>query len=114
MTAANIYTIKTYSPDRLVGFSPIPAMSMVSYAIGKRFLSMIAGIGFELFRIHHCACEVENYQKKISHDVKVKQQVSNKEEAGIVSSDGYNARGHDQCEIGRRQIGEVLQKCGAE
>src|SRR5699024_7442199 len=36
-------TIKKYGPDRIVGFSPIPAMSMVSYAAGTRFLSLIGG-----------------------------------------------------------------------
>ncbi|EKO3989587.1 nitrate reductase subunit alpha, partial [Vibrio fluvialis] len=29
--------------DRVVGFSPIPAMSMVSYAAGARYLSLIGG-----------------------------------------------------------------------
>ena len=43
IAAANIYTIKTYGPDRLAGFSPIPAMSMVSYAAGTRYLSLIGG-----------------------------------------------------------------------
>src|SRR5690606_11003595 len=28
IAAANVYTIKTHGPDRVVGFSPIPAMSM--------------------------------------------------------------------------------------
>ena len=41
--AANVYTIKTYGPDRVAGFSPIPAMSMVSYAAGTRYLSLIGG-----------------------------------------------------------------------
>ena len=41
--AANVYTIKTYGPDRVVGFSPIPAMSMISYAAGTRYLSLIGG-----------------------------------------------------------------------
>ena len=41
--AANVYTVKTYGPDRVVGFSPIPAMSMVSYAAGTRYLSLIGG-----------------------------------------------------------------------
>jgi nitrate reductase alpha subunit len=27
IAAANLYTVKKYGPDRLVGFSPIPAMS---------------------------------------------------------------------------------------
>ena len=43
VAAANAYTIKTYGPDRVVGFSPIPAMSMVSYAAGSRYLSLIGG-----------------------------------------------------------------------
>ncbi len=43
IAAANIYTIKTYGPDRIFGFSPIPAMSMVSYASGARYLSLIGG-----------------------------------------------------------------------
>src|SRR5579872_3272359 len=43
IAAANIHTIKTYGPDRVVGFSPIPAMSMVSYASGARYLSLIGG-----------------------------------------------------------------------
>ncbi len=43
IAAANIYTIKKYGPDRIVGFSPIPAMSMVSYAAGSRYLSLIGG-----------------------------------------------------------------------
>lgn len=34
IAAANISTIKRYGPDRIAGFTPIPAMSMVSYASG--------------------------------------------------------------------------------
>ena len=30
VAAANVYTIKKHGPDRIIGFSPIPAMSMVS------------------------------------------------------------------------------------
>ena len=41
--AANAYTAKTYGPDRVIGFSPIPAMSMVSYAAGSRYLSLLGG-----------------------------------------------------------------------
>ena len=44
IVAANIYTIKQYGPDRIIGFSPIPAMSMVSYAAGSRYLSLIGGV----------------------------------------------------------------------
>lgn len=43
IAAANIYTIKTYGPDRLAGFTPIPAFSMVSYASGTRYLSLLGG-----------------------------------------------------------------------
>src|SRR5262249_45954660 len=44
VAAANIYTIKQHGPDRIIGFSPIPAMSMVSYAAGSRYLSLIGGV----------------------------------------------------------------------
>ncbi len=44
IAAANAYTIKRWGPDRVVGFSPIPAMSMVSYAAGSRYLSLIGGV----------------------------------------------------------------------
>jgi len=44
IAAANIHTIKHHGPDRVVGFSPIPAMSMVSYAAGSRYLSLIGGV----------------------------------------------------------------------
>jgi len=44
IAAANVHTIKEYGPDRVVGFSPIPAMSMVSYAAGSRYLSLIGGV----------------------------------------------------------------------
>jgi len=44
VAAAHVYTIKRYGPDRVVGFSPIPAMSQVSYSAGTRFLSLIGGV----------------------------------------------------------------------
>jgi len=43
IAAANSWTVKHYGPDRIAGFSPIPAMSMVSYAAGTRYLSLIGG-----------------------------------------------------------------------
>ncbi len=43
IAAANAYTIREYGPDRIAGFSPIPAMSMISYAAGSRYLSLIGG-----------------------------------------------------------------------
>ncbi len=49
MAAANIYTAKKYGPDRVVGFSPIPAMSMLSYAAGGRFLQLFGGINLSFY-----------------------------------------------------------------
>ncbi|MGA4507488.1 nitrate reductase subunit alpha [Propionibacteriaceae bacterium G1746] len=43
VAAAQVYTIKRWGPDRIAGFSPIPAMSMVSHASGARFTSLIGG-----------------------------------------------------------------------
>ncbi|MCH8613980.1 nitrate reductase subunit alpha [Arsenicicoccus dermatophilus] len=43
VAAAQVYTIKRWGPDRIAGFSPIPAMSMVSYASGARFTELIGG-----------------------------------------------------------------------
>ena len=42
--AAHVNTIKAYGPDRCAGFSPIPAMSMVSHAVGTRFIQLIGGV----------------------------------------------------------------------
>ncbi len=44
IAAANAYTIRNHGPDRVAGFSPIPAMSMVSYASGARYLSLLGGV----------------------------------------------------------------------
>ncbi len=43
IAAAYVHTIKKWGPDRVAGFSPIPAMSMVSHASGARFTSMVGG-----------------------------------------------------------------------
>ncbi|HEX4801066.1 MAG TPA: nitrate reductase subunit alpha [Sphingomicrobium sp.] len=49
IAAANVYTAKAYGPDRVAGFSPIPAMSMVSYAAGARYLSLIGGVPLSFY-----------------------------------------------------------------
>ena len=49
IAAANAYTIKNFGPDRVFGFSPIPAMSMVSYAAGTRYLSLIGGVPLSFY-----------------------------------------------------------------
>ncbi|MCL2471757.1 MAG: nitrate reductase subunit alpha, partial [Propionibacteriaceae bacterium] len=41
--AAHVYTTKTFGPDRCAGFTPIPAMSMVSFCAGTRFFALMGG-----------------------------------------------------------------------
>ena len=49
MAAANVSTIKEHGPDRIAGFSPIPAMSMISYAAGARMLQLMGGIALSFY-----------------------------------------------------------------
>ncbi|MFN8010906.1 MAG: nitrate reductase subunit alpha [Holophagaceae bacterium] len=49
IAAANIHTVKTHGPDRVVGFSPIPAMSMLSYAAGSRYLQLLGGVNLSFY-----------------------------------------------------------------
>src|SRR5574340_1219848 len=50
ITAASVVrTIKKHGPDRIMGFSPIPAMSQVSYASGARFLSLLGGVNLSFY-----------------------------------------------------------------
>jgi nitrate reductase alpha subunit len=44
IAASTIYTAKKFGPDRVIGFTPIPAMSMISYAAGTRFLQLFGGV----------------------------------------------------------------------
>ncbi|HEX5090182.1 MAG TPA: nitrate reductase subunit alpha [Nocardioides sp.] len=44
VAAAHVHTIKTHGPDRCTGFSPIPAMSIVSHCVGTRFIQLIGGV----------------------------------------------------------------------
>jgi len=44
VAASQVHTIRRYGPDRVVAFSPIPAMSMASYAAGTRYHSLIGGV----------------------------------------------------------------------
>lgn len=43
IAAQLLYTIKKYGPDRIAGFTPIPAMSMIGYAAGARFINLLGG-----------------------------------------------------------------------
>ncbi len=49
MAASNVNTVKKHGPDRIAGFSPIPAMSMVSYASGSRYLQLLGGLGLSFY-----------------------------------------------------------------
>ncbi|MEZ0291791.1 MAG: nitrate reductase subunit alpha [Solirubrobacteraceae bacterium] len=43
IAAATVHAIREHGPDRVAGFTPIPAMSPVSFAAGSRFISLIGG-----------------------------------------------------------------------
>ena len=49
IAASTLYTAKKHGPDRVVGFSPIPAMSMISYAAGSRFLQLFGGVAMSFY-----------------------------------------------------------------
>lgn len=49
ISVANLYTAKKYGPDRVFGFSPIPAMSMISYAAGARYLQLFGGVNLSFY-----------------------------------------------------------------
>jgi nitrate reductase / nitrite oxidoreductase, alpha subunit len=48
-SAANVHTARKYGPDRVAGFSPIPAMSMLSHAAGCRFLQLFGGVNLSFY-----------------------------------------------------------------
>ncbi|MDP7258051.1 MAG: molybdopterin-dependent oxidoreductase, partial [Acidimicrobiales bacterium] len=49
IAAACLFTAKEYGPDRVFGFSPIPAMSYLSYAAGSRFLQLFGGVNMSFY-----------------------------------------------------------------
>jgi nitrate reductase alpha subunit len=49
IAASCIHTIQKHGPDRIAGFSPIPAMSMISYAGGSRFMQLMGGISLSFY-----------------------------------------------------------------
>jgi nitrate reductase alpha subunit len=49
IAASVISTIKRHGSDRIVGFSPIPAMSFLSYASGSRFLQLLGGVNLSFY-----------------------------------------------------------------
>ena len=49
IAAACLYTARKWGPDRVAGFSPIPAMSYLSYAAGSRFLQLFGGFNMSFY-----------------------------------------------------------------
>lgn len=49
IAASSLYTAKTYGTDRVIGFSPIPAMSYLSYGAGSRFLQLFGGVNLSFY-----------------------------------------------------------------
>ena len=49
IAASTMYTIKKYGPDRIIGFSPIPAMSMLSYAGGSRYMQLLGAVSMSFY-----------------------------------------------------------------
>ncbi|MCF8339020.1 MAG: nitrate reductase subunit alpha [Bacteroidales bacterium] len=62
IAASNIYTARKYGPDRVIGFSPIPAMSMLSYAAGSRFLQLFGGVNLSFYDWY---CDLPNASPEV-------------------------------------------------
>ncbi|MBV6507162.1 MAG: Nitrate reductase alpha subunit [Acidimicrobiales bacterium] len=43
IAAAHVHTIKEHGPDRVAAFTPLPAMSPVSYTSGSRYMALTGG-----------------------------------------------------------------------
>lgn len=62
IAASLVHTIKQHGPDRIIGFSPIPAMSQISYAAGSRFLSLLGGVVMSFYDWY---CDLPNASPEI-------------------------------------------------
>ncbi len=49
IAAASLYTARKWGPDRIFGFSPIPAFSFLSFAGGSRFLQLLGGVHLSFY-----------------------------------------------------------------
>lgn len=49
IAASLLHTVQKYGPDRIFGFSVIPAKSMLSYAAGLRFVQLMGGAGLSFY-----------------------------------------------------------------
>jgi nitrate reductase alpha subunit len=61
--AGLIHTIKKWGPDRIAGFSPIPAMSMVSWCAGARLTSLLGASVNSFYEWYHDNphCQPKNF-----------------------------------------------------
>jgi nitrate reductase alpha subunit len=60
--ASTIHTIKQHGSDRIIGFSPIPAMSMLSFAAGSRFLQLLGGVNLSFYDWY---CDLPNASPEV-------------------------------------------------
>ncbi len=65
ISASCIHTIKEHGPDRVTGFSPIPAMSMLSYAAGSRMLQLMGGVNLSFYDWY---CDLPNASPEVWGD----------------------------------------------
>ncbi len=62
VAASTIHTIVKHGPDRIIGFSPIPAMSMLSFAAGSRFVQLLGGANLSFYDWY---CDLPNASPEI-------------------------------------------------
>jgi nitrate reductase alpha subunit len=62
VAASVIHTVKRHGADRIVGFSPIPAMSMLSFAGGSRFLQLLGAVNLSFYDWY---CDLPNASPEV-------------------------------------------------
>ncbi|MFY3744611.1 nitrate reductase subunit alpha [Anaeromyxobacter sp. Red801] len=62
VAASTIHTLKRHGADRIVGFSPIPAMSMLSFAGGSRFLQLLGAVNLSFYDWY---CDLPNASPEV-------------------------------------------------
>lgn len=60
VAGAQIYTIKKYGPDHIASFSPIPAMSLLSFIAGHRYNNLLGGIYCSYYEWYHDLPHIES------------------------------------------------------
>jgi nitrate reductase alpha subunit len=62
VAASTVHTLKRHGADRIVGFSPIPAMSMLSFAGGSRFLQLLGAVNLSFYDWY---CDLPNASPEV-------------------------------------------------